>query len=225
MDFSGPERSDLKDVASINLAFLAFLRSAAGEPLRSKLPQQLQPALRALNRRQVERLSKVPFLLMSMGESDQGGWAQSSRGRPIRDLFTPSRDQTDPLGQIATAGAGFLWQLAKRNPYAARVVSGATLAWCEELANQTLLRVFECAVDDHRMLTPRMADNSVFWQRLLGAGVSKELEIRRAAHLSALQTVLTHAATTAPRRLQTAACYVAAPSMELRQAAKKQFKN
>ena len=225
MDFSGPERSDLKDVESINLAFLSFLRSAAGEPLRSCLPQKLQPAMQALSRRQVERLAKVPFLLMSMGESDEDGWTQASRGRPIRDLFTPSRDETDPLARIATAAAGFLWQLARKNPYAARVVSGATLAWCEQLAEQTLLRVFECAVDDHRMLTPRLADNAVFWHRLLGAGVSTEFEIRRAAHLSALQTVLTHAAATPPRRLQTAACYSSVPSMELRQPAKKQFEN
>lgn len=225
MDFSGPERSDLNDVESINLAFLSFLRSAAGEPLRSCLPQKLQPALQALSRRQVECLAKIPFLLMSMGESDDAGWPQASRGRPIRDLFTPARDETDPLAQIATAAAGFLWQLARKNPYAARVVSGATLAWCEQLAEQTLLRVFECAVDDHRMLVPRMADDTVFWHRLLGAGVSTEFEIRRAAHLSALQTVLTHAAAAPRRRLQTAACYSSVPSMALRQSAKKQFEN
>lgn len=220
MEFSGPERSDLKDVRSINLAFLSFLRSAAGEPLRNCLPQKLQPALQALSSRQTERLALVPFLLMSMGEFDEGCWLQSPRGRPIRDLFTPARDDADPLSRIATAAAGFLWQLARKNPYAARVVSGATLAWCEQLAEQTLLHVFECAVDDQRMLTPRLADNSVFWHRLLGAGVSTEFEIRRAAHLSALQSVLTHAATATPRRLQTAACYSSVPSKQLRQAVK-----
>jgi hypothetical protein len=220
MDYSGPERSDLKDVQSINLAFLALLRSAAGEPLRNCLPQKLQPALQALSSRQVERLSRVPFLLMSIGEFDDDCWTRTSRGRPIRDLFTPTQGDTDPVARIVTAAAGFLWQLARKNPYAARVVSGATLAWCEQLAEQTLLRVFEYATDDQRMLAPRMADNSIFWHRLLGAGVSKEFEIRRAAHLSALQSVLTQKASLPSRRLQTAACYSSVPSLELRQAEK-----
>jgi hypothetical protein len=220
MDFSGPERSDLKDVQSINLAFLSFLRSTAGEPLRNCLPVTLQPAMQALRQRQVERLASVPFLLISIGEFNEQCWSNSSPGRPVRDLFTPTRDESDPLSRIATAAAGFMWQLARKNPYAARVVSGATLAWCEELAEQTLLRVFECAVGDQRMLTPRMTDNTAFWSRLLGAGVSSETEIRRAAHLSALQSVLTQAAAAPAQRLQTAACYSSVPSMELRQTTK-----
>lgn len=220
MDFSGPERSDLKDVQSINLAFLSYLVSTAGEPLRNCLPETLQPALQALSQRQVERLASVAFLLISIGESSGDCWSNSSPGRPVRDLFTPTRDESDPLSRIATAAAGFMWQLARKNPYAARVVSGATLAWCEELAEQTLLRVFECVGGDQRMLTPRMADNTVFWSRLLGAGVSSEFEIRRAAHLSALQSVLTQAAAVPAQRLQTAACYSSVPTMELRQTTK-----
>ena len=219
MEFSGPERSDLRDVQSINQAFLLFLRSTAGEPLKNCLPQKLQPALQALSPRQVERLSSVPFLLMSIGEIDDDCWSKASGGRPIRDLFAPIRDESDPIARIATAAAGFLWQLARKNPYAARLVSGATLAWCERLAEQTLLRVFEYATDNPQALKPRMADNSGFWHRLLGAGVSAEAEIRRAAHLSALQSVLTHAAVAPPRRLRTAACYSSVPSVELRQTA------
>ena len=221
MEFSGPEHSDLQDVHAINLAFLNFLGSSGGERIRACLPSGLQPAAQALSAPQVQRLAAVPFLLVSLNESDEEYWSQIARRGPIRDLFTPTHDVADPLCRIATAAAGFLWQLARRNPYATRVVSGATLTWCEQLAEQPLLHVLECVVEDYRLLAPRLADDTTFWHRLFGAGVSSVDEIRRAAHLSALQAVLTAASTVQPQRLRTAACYSSVPSKILRQASNK----
>jgi hypothetical protein len=217
MDFSGPEPTDLQDVQAINLAFLMLLGGADGERLRGCLPAGLQPAVQALSGRHVERLAAVPFLLLSLNEADDAYWPQVGRGRPVRDLFTPTHDIADPQCRIATAAAGFLWQLARRNPYATRVISGATLAWCEQLAELPLLHVLECAVDDHRLLVPRLAQDTVFWHRLLGAGVSSAGDIRRAAHLTASQTSLMAAAATPAQRFQSAACYSDVPSLVFRQ--------
>lgn len=220
MIFPGPEHSDLKDVQAINHAFLTFLASPGGDSLRDRLPAGLQAAMQALSGRQMERLATVPFLLLSQHELDDGYWSQTTRGRPIRDLFTPNHDVADPLCRITTAATGFLWQLARRNLYAARVISGATLAWCEQLAEQSLIAVLERAVIDANAVLPRLADDAVFWHRLLGAGVSSASDIRRAAHLSALQTVLTVVAVAPAQRFRTAACYTAVPSLELHQQAK-----
>jgi len=220
MEFSGPQQSDLQDVHAINLAFLTYLGSTDGERLRSFLPPGLQPAAQALSAVQIQRLAAIPFLLLSLNESDEDYWAQIGRGRPVRDLFAPTHDVADPQCRIATAAAGFLWQLARRNTYAARIVSGATLAWCEQLAEQSILDVLECVVDDYRLLVPRLAEDRIFWHRLLGAGVSSVSEIRRAAHLSALQAVLAAASSLPPQRLRTAACYSSTPSKVLRQEGK-----
>lgn len=214
MDYSGPECSDLNDVQSINLAFLTFLGRADGERLRSLLPPALQPALTALSTPQLERLAAVPFLLLSLNEANDEFWRSAPRGKPIRDLFTPAQDVANPLCRIATAAVGFLWQLARRNPYAARITCGASLGWCEQLAAQTLMQVLEVAADDCHMLMPRCADDNIFWHRLLGAGVSSEASIRRAAHMSALQTVLLPVTAGPARRFRSAACYSSVPSVQ-----------
>lgn len=213
MDYSGPECSDLNDVRSINLAFVTFLSSTDGERLCSALPHPLHSAMTALSRRQLERLAAAPFLLLSLNETNDDYWRSAPHHKPVRDLFTPANDVANPLCRITTAAVGFLWQLARRNPYAARITCGASLAWCEQLAAQTLLQVLEVAADDCHTLLPRCADDKIFWHRLLGAGVSSEASIRQAAHMSALQTVLLPIASVPARRLRSAACYSSVPAV------------
>ena len=217
MDFSGPETADLSDVRSLNTAFLEYLSGAEGERFRSEMPASLRLAVKALSDRHVQRLSTVPFLLMSFRESDDNYWQQTLRDMPVRDLFTPAHNDANPCTKIASATLGFLWQLARKNPYAARLVCGASLQWCEHLAACTLLHVLERAADDHQTLGPRLAGDKFFWERLLGPGLSSESEIRRAAHLSALQSVLTPPATKQTQQLRAAACYSSVPSVEIRQ--------
>jgi hypothetical protein len=215
MHFSTLERYDLNDVQAINEAFLAFLSNVDGKHLRSSLPPDLQQAVTALSWRQIQRLATVPFLLVSLNETDEGCWHQHTFDKPTRDLFTPAHDTADPLCRIAMAAMSFLWQLVRRNPYAMRMISGATLTWSEQLAEQTLMNTLERAIENHHVLLPRCADNKVFWHRLLGAGVSSNAEIRRAAHLSTLQMVMLPAVMSSTQRLQAAACYSSVPAKTL----------
>ncbi len=217
MDYTGPDSADFGDVTSLNVAFLEHLGSSQGELLRRELPTKLRLAMAAMSARQVERLAAVPFLLMSISEWDDTFWNRSSPDRSVGDLFTPSQNDTSPLPQIASASLGFLWQLARKNPYSARLVSGASLTWCEQLAACSLLRVLQRAVDEQHLVVPRLAENVVFWHRLLGAGLSSETDVRRASHLSALQTVLTPVAMSARQRFRSAACYSSVPALEVRQ--------
>lgn len=217
MEYTGPEPTDLKDVYTLNVAFLEFLRCENGEPLRRDLPASLRPAVAAMSDKQIARLSAVPFLLMSLNESDDAYWGRTSPIGPVRDLFTPARVDADPLAQIASAALGFLWQLARKNPYAVRLICGASLKWCDNLAGCTLLHVLQKAVEDQRIVQPRLAEDQVFWHRLLGAGLSSEVGVRRASHLSALQSVLTPVAALPQRRLRSAACYSSVPTLELRE--------
>ena len=217
MDFIGPEPADLAEVRSLNIAFLEYLRAAPDGQLLQQLPTSLRPAVVALTDRQVQRLAAVPFLLLTMRESDHSFWAQLFGDRPMRDLFASAPIVVDELGRITSAVLGFVWQLSRRNPYATRLVSGGSLDWCEQLAACTLLRLLQRAVDHQDLIGIRFAGNTEFWHRLLGAGLSSEPDVRRAAHLCALQTVLTSRELTSGSRLRAAACHSAVPTLSVRE--------
>lgn len=215
MDFSGLEPTDLDDVRAINVAYLEFLRSAAGETQRLKLPARLRPAVAALTQRQAERLAGVPFLLLTLNESDESYWGHAREELPACDLFAENQNLLDPIAKIVVSALGFQWQLARRNAYAARLVSGACLAWCEQLAACSLLRVLQCASDCQRLVAPRQAAHEAFWTRLLGAGLSSAEDVRRAAQLSALQSVLSPAHSQTEQHWRSAACHASVPILQV----------
>ena len=216
MDFNGPEPADLAEVRSLNIAFLEYLRAAPDGHLLQQLPTSLRPAVVALTDRQVQRLAAVPFLLLTMRESDHAYWARLFGDRPMGDLFACAPVVVDELGRITSATLGFVWQLSRRNPYATRLVCGGSLDWCEQLAACTLLRLLQRAVDHQDLIGVRYAGSIEFWHRLLGAGLSSEVGVRRAAHLCALQTVLTSRELTSGSRLRAAACHSAVPTLSVR---------
>lgn len=207
MEYKGPEPADLANVCALNTAFLDWLRAhvSSGASTHSRTPEILA-ALAGMSRRQLERLSRAPFLLMSFREHDEDQWHSLFAGRPNTDLFQNLEMPDEEAARLITAGLGFLWQLSKRNPYAARLVSGAGLNWCEQLADCTLVELFTRAVSGQSLLEPRMIENRNLWQKLLNAGVSAKRDVRRAARISALQTVLTQSSTGSYRHLAAAAC-------------------
>ncbi len=217
MDFNGPEPTALAEVRSLNIAFLEYLRAAPDGQLLQQLPASLRPAVVALTDRQVQRLAAVPFLLLTMRESDHSYWARLFGEKSMRDLFTSAPVVVDELGRITSAALGFVWQLSRKNSYVTRLVCGGSLDWCEQLAACTLLRLLQRAVDHQDLVGVRFAGNTEFWHRLLGAGLSSELGVRRAAHLCALQTVLTSRELTNDSRLRAAACHSAVPSLSVRE--------
>jgi hypothetical protein len=110
-------------------------------------------------------------------------------GSPERDLFATS--STDNVDTLVSASLGFIWQLARRNPYALRLICGASVYWTECIAERTfyeLLDAVHCSGD-----TPcaRLVSQQDLWRKLLSSGVSREAITRHAAQVSALQAVLT----------------------------------
>lgn len=216
MDYAVPTDADLADVRALNDALLVTLRSSHGEPLRQALPACCRPAVAGLTDLQVERLAALPFLLFSLHEQDDRYWETLFDTDPHRDLFAANDAVTEEHGRLGAAAIGFAWQLSRRNPYTARLVLGASLAWCQRLASRPLMDVLLCAIDRADLLIPRQANNVAFWRRLLGAGVSADSTVRRAAHLAALQMILTTVGDGEyRRRLPSAACRAAVPSISL----------
>jgi hypothetical protein len=212
MEFWGPASADYADVRSLNRTFLCILRaSGPGAAQRRKLPENVGPQVVGLTDLQIERLSGCPFLLMSFRERDADYWRSLLADQPTGDLWAEAPG--DAAERIVTAGLAFLWQLARRNPYAVRLIAGASVAWCEQLAAAELIDLLQRAASRGDLLSPRFAGQADPWSRLLGPGLGSRPAIRTAAHLSVLQSMLTGATATGQRRLRAAACAYPVPTL------------
>jgi len=215
MDFSGPEPADFANVRSLNIAFLSILRSsAAGATLRQRLPSDLRPAVVDLTDLQLRRLADVPFLLMSLRENDTLIWQRLTAAEPTLDLLQ-QKPAEDELDKLLIAGLGFMWQLVRRSPYVARLVSGASQDWCEHLADVTLLHLVQSAASHGDLLLPRFAGQKDIWKKLLGGGISAEPDVRAAAQLSALQLMLTAEPASRYQNMRAAACAAPIPVLRI----------
>lgn len=215
MDFFAPESTDLANVNSLNSAFLGLLRdSASGKSLRQQLPRDLHPVVSRLTDPQVERLASAPLLLMSFREHDKAFWQLLDKESHIQDLFLVER-ATDELERLIMASLGFLWQLAYRNPFAARLVTGAPIEWCERIAESTLMKLLHVAARRQDMLELRFAGQRHVWDKLLGPGLGADADARSAAQMTALQVMLTAETASSYHRSRAAACASTTPERRL----------
>ena len=216
MEFQGPAARDLANVCALNQAFLDVLRNADEQSMRAPSTSDgLVKKLVALGTRRSDRLAECPFLLFALAESEEWRWARLFDEEKPADMIDRLERPPEAAARLAAAALGFLWELAMRNPYAARLVSGASLSWCEQLSDSSPVRLFRFAAIEPNLLTPRLANRSEFWAKLLDAGSSQEKEIRHAAQLCALQTVLTRQMSERYRQLPAAACSTPAPAMRV----------
>lgn len=216
MEFRGPGATDFENVRSLNRAFLKLLKHdpGAGKWLQG-LPPALAGRLSSLVDGEAERLSGAPFLLLSFRERDDEFWEGIFAEVVHGDLFAVPEPPSDDLGRLISAGLGFVWQLARQNPFAARLVCGASLYWCEQLTERTFFRVLATAGARADVLTLRCPTDAGLWAKLLASGVSRERQVRHAAHISALQSVLTRAPIPDRKRRAAAACTAKAATMKV----------
>lgn len=204
MDYAAPEPADIRDAQAINLAYIESLRNTG--TAQGVLPGELAARLRRLDRHQALRLSRAPFLLLSLSEHDGALWKRLLGREPGDDLFA-ARDETGPgQARLLAAAIGFVWRLCRHDMHAARLVAGAPAAWCEALAASPLVEIVERAGRQPGLMVPRLAGDRAFWQRLLGAGVHEDESVRRAAQLTAHHAVLMQGSNAGATRLAAAAC-------------------
>lgn len=215
MDFQGPTPSDYENVRSLNFAFLRLLqdKTVCGRYLEG-LPKELGLRLQRLSLAEIRRLAMTPFLLFSFRERDDGFWQQLLSDDRNQDLFAEQRKPTDDVGRLVSAGLGFLWQLAGRNPFAARLLCGASTHWCEQIGEQTFINLLAIVGQRSDLLVLRAQHDPELWQKLLRAGLSNTSEHRTAAHISAFQYVLTRQLT-APAMWSAAACASHDPALRV----------
>ena len=216
MDFQGPKAADLANVYALNLGFFKLLRTHAGLLTGANTAAASVVAkLAALPNARADRVAQCPFLMFALAAAEDRRWTTLFDDNEQPDLLDEMHRPPDAVALLTAATLGFLWELARRNPYATRLVSGASLGWCEQLADSAPLRLFQFAARQSNLLAPRLATQSFFWEKLIGAGSSHEADIRRSAHLCALQTVLTRSPNKRYRALRAAACRMPAPTLRV----------
>lgn len=184
MHYPGPTTDDLANVHALNRHYLDAVRSPGGIGLTV-------PGVRRLTPAQCARLAATPFLLFSFRERDAELWRSVLGDGPQLELVPAADPPSDKLRELCSAGLSFLWQLSRRNAYAARVVSGAPVSFCERLASSTLIDLLRRTAHRGDLLVPRYADQLAVWRQLLAGGVSATRQIQAMSHQSALQRLLT----------------------------------
>lgn len=180
--------SDLANTTALNEEFLRI--AAAGPGLGA-----LEKAIAALTPVQRSWLARTPILLYSIRERDLDRWAHLDKLHRSPDLFGRNSKAEQPVVQFTAVAAAFAWQLAQTKPYQLRLLFNASADWINLIASARYLDVVEFARASPELLSLREQHDRAFWERLLGAGVSAEPEVRRAARLSALQYMYTRPST------------------------------
>lgn len=216
MQQEGPQATDLENVRALNEAFLTLLRrSPVARNHLFGLRGDLARKLIELSPRRAARLAEVPFLLFSFRERDELYWRPAFELDPNHDLLATAQPAQMEVSRLVDAGLGFIWQLARQNPYVLRILCGASVHWCEQIGEHTLIHILRFASANRDMLVIRLERKTEIWLKLLDAGVSDVIEVRRAAHISALQTVLTCTQGAVNTAWASAACRTRAPLMKV----------
>ena len=149
-----------------------------------------------------EQLAAIPFLLFSMRQNDDDWWRAAMNEQP--QLNPDQLQQSRELREVQTAAISFLWQLVRRDPYVARMISGASMQWCELLAELPLVTLLNRTAWRSDLLGSRfdIATASIGWQRC----VHSNSRVRRCAQIAELQALLFATADDNYQRMAAAAC-------------------
>ena len=190
-EFPGPSQDDYANVLAFNTAFIKATSELKG-------PQR-------------GRLAAAPFLLFSLREDDVPWWAGVLADQRQGDLMAAAEHESPELRRIQTAAISFLWQLARRNPYAARIISGATISWCEQITSLPLVTLLNRIGGRDDLMVSRLDNPFALGERLMGNGTSSRQQVRRSSQLTALQTLLTGIESDNYTQLPAAACSMSGP--------------
>lgn len=190
-EYPGPSPDDYANVLALNTAFIEAAFDLKG-------PQR-------------GRLAATPFLLFSFRECESEWWDTALIEQHQADLLPVAELEDPELSRIQTAALSYLWQLACRNPYAVRIISGATVSWCEKITDLPLVTLLDRIGSRGDLMQSRIDSADGLGERLLTDGTSSRQKVRRSSQLTALQSLLTRAGYDNYARLPAAACAMPKP--------------
>ena len=216
MNYPSPNDADFAEIQSLNAAFLNLL-SADSVTIRqaSGLPPEMCRKISELPEERSRRLAEARFFLFSIRESDSDYWEGLHRGGNTRSLFEGGASCAPDWARFMSAALGFIWQMARQNPYFLRLTCCASLHWAERIAEQPLVALIGRAANQQDLLRLRAGDDPCLWRRLLAASAEPDQTVRVALLNSVLQTLLVAPATPNTVNLRSAACRVDVPAASL----------
>ncbi|MEM9171069.1 MAG: hypothetical protein AAGA84_00035 [Pseudomonadota bacterium] len=155
MTNTGFSAETVAQVQSLNQAFIGELYAAA-QAQRVAVEPTLITALSTARHERHSSLRQCPFLLFRIEIGHCGV------NEPSGVWLGAHHDSTATL---ICAALTFIWQLAKTDIAAARLVSGAPISWIEDLAQRQLAELVGFAKASH--LRPRLIDVPGYWHDLL----------------------------------------------------------
>lgn len=190
-EYPGPDHDDYANVLALNTAFIKATSDLKG-------PQR-------------GRLAAAPFLLFSCRENDLEWWDKALAENRQSDLLAEPELRIPELRRLQTAALSFLWQLSRRNPYAARIISGATISWCAKITDLPLVTLLDRVGARGDLIVSRLSYAGAAGERLLSDGTSSRRNVCKSSHLSALQRLLTRTGVDHYTQLPAAACSMSGP--------------
>jgi len=190
-EYPGPGPDDYVNVQALNLEFIRITSSMKG-------PQR-------------GRLASSPFLLFSLREQEPGWWDEALSDPGQGDLLETRQLDCLELSQIQFAALSFLWHLGRRNPYAVRIISGASVGWVERITQLPLVTLLDRIGMRADLMQSRLESSATLTDRLLGGGTSSRSDVCRSSKFAAFQTLLTRTGNDHYTQLPAAACSLSAP--------------
>lgn len=215
MNYASPKAADFVEVHALNATFLKLLRSPdAPARVTAELPADVAEVLVSLDDEALGHLALAPFLLCSLRELDDDFWDAVHQEGHTPSLFDPDPANGRETAHFISAAIGFIWQMARQNPYTLRLTCCASLRWAERIAEQPLMTLIERATRSD-ILRLRAENDPRIWRRLLTAARTQDAGVRQTLLNSVLQTLLVASNSSRPRRLKTAACRTDVPAASL----------
>lgn len=195
-EYAGPTDEDYANVAALNRMFI--------------------DARCELTSTQQAHLAATPFLLFSIRERDLEWWRDAMLEQRQQPLIGQPCPPAIASPALRTAAVGFLWQLLQRNPYAARLVSGESIAWCAQIRQYPLVALLHRLQDRQDLILSRLQEDETSGRLML---CNRDLSrlcvgnpvVRRASQIAALQTILQNDDRQIEQALPAAACRLRAP--------------
>ena len=202
MQYASPGVAELENVAALNRCFVELV---AGQSRPPTVSEPLQCALAGLSAPERRRISRLPFLLFTLGGYEPGLWRQCEAS-PQRDLLKDSSPMPVLEWRLVASTLSLLWILARDNRYSARLVAGAVDEWYSLVGARPIVHVLEFAAGFDHLVVPRLPNERAFWRRLIASCRLPARKSREAARLAAFQRVLTEPDGEGAPRLAAAAC-------------------
>ena len=187
MEFDGLQQGELQTVCTLNREFLRLVRQ---EPCAFGVASKTAERIARLGQRQLERLQSAPFLLFSLQQHEDRLWQSVLAPQVNDELLEHTRWRSQDALHLATDAVGFLWQLAQVNPYAARLVSGGSVEWCEAIAGSCYVELLRRVRQHPGIVSLRDGSQLRLWEKMLGQGTSASRETREAAQYAVLHIFL-----------------------------------